>query len=545
MLSACVFVSLIFVAVVTCNSCVSPPQSTGEWVVYDAPDPKLALRFTINLHHRNLDVLEKELLAVSDPKNPRYGQYYTLEQVNDLVGPSDEHVNAVIQWVEKYGNPQFSLGRDYAHVELTVSEAERLFGIKLMMFRHPRRSTPIIRSVTPFCLPSHLVEIVHFVDGLFDFPNIRSGQIHGRSSDNPKALQPSDLYVYYTVTEAKTSVYPSSQAPVQFGANYFNYSDLQAFEKKYVPAVVGQTINQVFGVNTDTKTSVEANLDVQYIIAMGNFVNTSVYIQPCGALQSIVNCFLDYTYVVGNQTSPPLVHSISYGEYGGSYDNTTVQRLNQQFMKMGIRGISILLASGDNGVGCNKDCSSFEFDFPSSPYITMVGATYFDSTTGLEKGATLSSGGFSLDYYRPSYQDSAVNGYFNSGVQLPSPSMYYRNGRAYPDVAAAGENLAIIVNGKTEYVSGTSCSAPIFAGLISLLNNQRFQSGKASLGFLNPWLYQNPSMFNPINTGNNQYCPPGSGCCCSGFNGANGWDPVTGLGSPNYAKMLAVSKATP
>ena len=123
-------------------------------------------------------------------------------------------------------------------------------------------------------------------------------------------------------------------------------------------------------------------------------------------------------------------------------------------MKMGTRGISVLLASGfffllfffffyffffflfflffffsptyspfshsfppfsppgDNGVGCNKDCSSFEFDFPSSPYITMVGATYFDRS-GEEHGATLSSGGFSEDYFRPSYQNSAVQGYFN------------------------------------------------------------------------------------------------------------------------------------
>jgi len=535
----------LWAAAVFCEqSCVIPPSSTGEWVQAGAPDSNMILRFTISLHHRNVDVMEKELLAISDPTNPRYGQYYSFEQVNELVAPSDEQVEAVVRWVENFGSPIFSLGKDYAHVEMSVSNAEKLFGIKLMMFQHPRRVSPIIRSVTEFCLPAHLVHAVHFVDGLFDFPFFRSGS-QARSNDSPKALKPADLYVYYTVTEAKSAVYPSSQAPVQFGANYFNYTDLQAFEKAYVPAIVGQTVNQVYGVNTDTKTSLEANLDVQYIIAMGNNVNTSVYIQPCGALQSIVNCFLDYTYVVGNQTTPPLVHSISYGEYGGSYDNNTVQRLNQQFMKMGLRGISILLASGDNGVGCNKDCSSFEFDFPSSPYITMVGATYFDSNTGLERGATLSSGGFSLDYYRPSYQDAAVNGYFNSGVQLPKPSMYYRNGRAYPDVAAAGENLVIIVNGKTEHVSGTSCSAPIFAGLVSLLNNQRFQSGKASLGFLNPWLYQNPGMFNPLNTGNNQYCPPGSGCCCSGFNGANGWDPVTGLGSPNYAKMLAVSKVTP
>ena len=63
---------------------------------------------------------------------------------------------------------------------------------------------------------------------------------------------------------------------------------------------------------------------------------------------------------------------------------------------MGLSGISVLLASGDNGVGCNSDGSSQEFDYPSSPYITMVGATYLDSATKTEIGATLSSGRLGL-----------------------------------------------------------------------------------------------------------------------------------------------------
>ena len=121
---------------------------------------------------------------------------------------------------------------------------------------------------------------------------------------------------------------------------------------------------------------------------------------------------------------------------------------------MGLSGISVLLASGDNGVGCNSDGSSQEFDYPSSPYITMVGATYLDSATKTEVGATLSSGqrktarmrsstylsnvlfvsitgGFSKDFMQASWQADAVNAYFNSGVALPSED-YYQPGRAYP-----------------------------------------------------------------------------------------------------------------
>ena len=72
-----------------------------------------------------------------------------------------------------------------------------------------------------------------------------------------------------------------------------------------------------------------------------------------------------------------------------------------------------------------------EFDYPSSPYITMVGATYLDASSKTEIGATLSSGGFSKDFQQASWQTDAVEAYFNSGVALPSED-YYRYGRAYP-----------------------------------------------------------------------------------------------------------------
>jgi tripeptidyl-peptidase I len=175
---------------------------------------------------------------------------------------------------------------------------------------------------------------------------------------------------------------------------------------------------------------------------------------------------------------------------------------------MGVRGISVLVASGDNGVGCNKKCTSQEFDFPSSPYITLVGSTEFTTATS-ETGAKFSSGGFSRDQWRPSYQAAAVNSYLTSGVKLPDSSYYFANGRAYPDISAVGVDIGIVVNGKPENVDGTSCSAPIVAGIIAILNGQRLSKGKAPLGFLNPLLYQNPSAFYDVTSGSNPYlcCP--------------------------------------
>jgi len=88
-------------------------------------------------------------------------------------------------------------------------------------------------------------------------------------------------------------------------------------------------------------------------------------------------------------------------------------------------------------------------------------------------------------------------------------------------------------------VDGTSCSTPTFSGIVSLLNDLRFTEGKSSLGFLNPLFYQNPTMFNDITSGSNP------GCGTNGFTAAVGWDPVTGLGTPNYTAMAAVIKSLP
>lgn len=249
-------------------------------------------------------------------------------------------------------------------------------------------------------------------------------------------------------------------------------------------------------------------------MAIGGFIPTDDYVEPINP--NILDAFLNYCWTVGNQTNPPLVHSISWGEYGGSYNNQTVQRINNEFMLMGTRGITVSLASGDNGVGCGDKCQSQEFDFPSSPYVTMVGATGLNAQ-GKEVGASFSSGGFSGDYYRPTWQSDAVSSYLTSNSNNLPTINFDSNGRAYPDVSALGVSLEVVVRGRAQLVDGTSCSAPIFGGVISLLNAQRSLQGKSPLGFINPWIYQNPSMFTDITSGSNSYL------CCEGFEAASGW----------------------
>lgn len=115
--------------------------------------------------------------------------------------------------------------------------------------------------------------------------------------------------------------------------------------------------------------------------------------------------------------------------------------------------------------------------------MTSVGAT----SGWPETSASFSSGGFSNVFARPSYQEAAVQS-FLSGLGSTYSGKYNASGRAFPDVAAIGDNVEIVYQGSTGLVGGTSCSSPIFASIIALLNDELESAGKSRLGFLNPFL---------------------------------------------------------
>jgi tripeptidyl-peptidase-1 len=183
--------------------------------------------------------------------------------------------------------------------------------------------------------------------------------------------------------------------------------------------------------------------------------------------------------------------------------------------------------------------------FPAtSPYVTSVGATAFiTGNSGPESAVSLfkSGGGFSYIFSTTSEQAADVEAYFNSGVQLPEACAYNATGRATPDVSALGdEAFQVYQGGSITSVGGTSASAPTFSSIISYLNEQRLNAGKAPLGFLNPWVYQSAQTkgaFFDVTQGDNKT----PRCCRSGalggFECAKGWDPVTGVGTPNYAVL--------
>ncbi len=111
-------------------------------------------------------------------------------------------------------------------------------------------------------------------------------------------------------------------------------------------------------------------------------------------------------------------------------------------------------------------------------------------------------------------------------------------------------NYVVAVDGEFELVFGTSASSPVSASILSAVNDARLALGKKPIGFINPavsypfvflryyliklsQIYSFKGAFNDIKNGTNQ------GCGTQGFSAVEGWDPVTGLGTPNFPLLLA------
>ncbi|PTB37277.1 hypothetical protein M441DRAFT_72569 [Trichoderma asperellum CBS 433.97] len=279
---------------------------------------------------------------------------------------------------------------------------------------------------------------------------------------------------------------------------------------------------------------------------------------------------------------PTNVISISYSAIEDLLPNNYQYRQCNEYMKLGLQGVTVVMSSGDDGVASHLGCigsneeptvgTIFAPSFPQTcPYILTVGGTELrrsDPTAPpieweiLEEVATTqfpSGGGFSNIHSAADYQKEAIQAYYDQvQASLPFSSynqiivngsfdnitdvnqVYNSGGRGYPDVAAVGENQIIVYGGDYYTIGGTSLSAPLWGSILTLINEKRIAAGKGTLGFVNPALYAHPEAFNDITEGNNAACSSADETTLWGFPAAAGWDPVTGLGSPNFTTLETV-----
>ncbi|CAN9502119.1 unnamed protein product [Ophioblennius macclurei] len=523
-----------------------------EWTGMGQVNPSEELLLTFALKQQNVELLEEKLRLVSDPDSAQYGKYLSLQEVASLVRPSEVTQKVVRQWLQSHGITDCTTvyTQDFLQCSMTAAVAEVLLpGSRF--HRYFRDSQYAVRSSAPYSVHDEVHQHLDFVGGLHRLPPkglaANGKKLHSKAGLH-LGVTPAILRERYNMTAADVGLAQNnSQAVAQFLEQYYHPADLAEFMGMFGRSFPHQSkIDRVVGTQGEGKAGVEASLDVEYIMSTGANISTWFFTNP-GRHES-QEPFLQWMVLLSNMSDLPWVHTISYGDDEDSLSAAYMMRINAEFMKAGVRGISLLFASGDSGAGCKhegKGQNSFRPSFPaSSPYVTTVGGTSFKNPFKMSYEVTdyISGGGFSNVFEMPEYQVSAVKKYLKSVTEsLPPQSYFNTSGRAYPDMAALSDNYWVVSNRvPIPWVSGTSASTPVVGGMLALINDQRLLQGLPTLGFLNPRLYklQGQALFD-VTEGCHLSCldeqVQGKGFCAAPL-----WDPVTGWGTPDYPALLAV-----
>nr|XP_046267848.1 tripeptidyl-peptidase 1 [Scatophagus argus] len=528
-----------------------------DWTHVGRVEPTEKLELTFALKQQNVDVLEETLRLVSDPDSAQYGKHLTLEEVSSLVQPSELTQKMVRHWLQSHGitNCLTVRTQDFLQCTMTAEVAEMLLpGSKF--HRYIRDNQSVVRSSAPYAVPDDVQQHLDFVGGLHRLPPKGQQDLtktpFNMKQKRPKAgahlgVTPAILRTRYNLTAADVGrAHNNSQAVAQFLEQFYSPTDLAEFMSMFGHSFQHLSqVDRVVGTQGKGKAGIEASLDIEYIMSTGANISSWLFTNP-GRHES-QEPFLQWMVLLSNMSDLPWVHTISYGDDEDSLSTAYMMRINTEFMKAGVRGISLLFASGDSGAGCrqlSKAQNTFRPSFPaSSPYVTTVGGTSFKNPFKVTYEVTdyISGGGFSNVFKMPDYQASAVAAYMKMvGAKLPPQSYYNTSGRAYPDMAALSDNYWVVVNRvPVPWVSGTSASTPVVGGMLSLVNDQRLLKGLPPLGFLNPRLYKlkGEALFD-VTEGCHLGCldeqVQGKGFCAAPL-----WDPVTGWGTPNYPALLA------
>ncbi|KAH9037064.1 subtilisin-like protein [Lactarius pseudohatsudake] len=530
-----------------------------NWESLGHPPSGTIIDLYIALKPNRENALIDALYEVSEPGHPRYRAHLTKEQVADLVAPRPETLKLVNSWLEHHGIPSSSVSMTHGGSTLklkgvSVTQANTLLGASYQVYRHVEWGEIIVRTVgysLPRALHWHVLTVApttSFVSprGQWQTPRNHSSGETAKSGEPVKMLSsrakvdyatPAFLrWLYNTVAYTPNAMDENALGVVGFLGDSPSPADLSAFMRKFREAddATYKVVKINDGRYDPTDPHEEANMDIQYAEAMAYptpHIFYSIGRGPLGTDDSYVTLL---EYIVDQRDIPQTI-SISYGYEERRTSREYALYVCNMFAMLGSLGVSVLVSSGNHGIGkgtCVNQDGRVRFipQFPAAcPWVTVVGgSTDYEP----EVAAEFSGGGFSDHFERPLYQRRTVPTFLeNLGSRYQG--LYNASGRGIPDIAAQSINLPMFFNGQEQREEGTSGATPVVAGIISLLNDWLISTGRHPLGFLNPWLYgRGRAALDDITEGSNP------GCGMDGFSAIAGWDPVTGLGTPNFRRMM-------
>ncbi len=458
---------------------------------------------------------------------------------------------------EKYGADPVSFDhlRDFAHKHgLTVDEGASSLARRTIVLRGPANKMEAAFGVTLNDFEkegkkfhsytgtiSILQEYAEPVEAVLGLDNHPIAMPHFRLLDKQKKgkpkRHPSQMASFNPPQVAQLYNFPMGPngagqtiGILELGGGY-NASDLSSYFAGLSiaePRVTAVSVDGAANSPNDPNADGEVALDIEVAGSIAPGANIAVYFTP-NTSQGFVDALTTAIHDTAN--GPPSVISISWGSAESNWTAQSMTAFDDACQSAVALGTTITVASGDNG--SSDGGSGNNVDFPaSSPHVLGCGGTeLIAANAGIQQEIVwndqpqggASGGGVSSVFPIPPWQMKA---------NIPKPPTS-GGGRGVPDVAGDASpetGYNVLFDGQSAIVGGTSAVAPLWAALIALLNQQR----GSNIGFANLALYQNAENgFNDITQGNN-----------GSYSAEPGWDPCTGLGSPDGNQLSQIFAAT-
>ncbi|MBV9768594.1 MAG: S8 family serine peptidase, partial [Bryobacterales bacterium] len=499
-----------------------------------------------------------------NPRSSSFRKWLTPEQFADQFGVSDSDIAKITAWMRSQGFDIIAVGRGRRFIAFNATEQHIETALQTEIHHFRINGELHFANTTEPSVPAAIQPLVLGFTGLDDFGPKPTGRFktfkpNYTGSGGGHNVTPGDLAIIYDVVPIYQAGYTGAgQTIAVMGQSDIKLSDISDFQGIFgVPYNLPQVVLVPGSNDPGFKSGDEGESDMDLQYAGG--------IAPGAQLLFVysTSVFNSVTYTIDQALAR--VVSLSYAACEQQVESTGAQTLQNLAQQANAQGITWITAAGDDGAAmCDTTTATHGLSVSAEaavPEITSVGGTMFTDNSSqywsFENSANDSS---ALSYIPETVWNestptelSAGGGGFSTFFARPpwqvGPYLLSAGGaRGVPDVSlTAAHNddpYAVITEGQPKQVGGTSASTPVFAGIITLLNEYLGTNG---LGNINPslyWMFQTtPVAFHDIVTGGNAVpCEPGSPDCTVqdyvGYGAAPGWDPASGLGSVDTTQMF-------